>query len=106
MVYGVSDHLHDHRFISENESNNDVINHHLQITHNFDVIKNIYKFYLPNPLRNNGYVETYQVVYIDYKLDFKIYKPKKSKKKSKQVNEKGGIGIKNHCMHINYYNNL
>ena len=55
MLYdGVSDHLHDDILTFVNESNNamlnmfesdcDVIKHHLNITYNFDVIENSYKF--------------------------------------------------------------
>ena len=86
MLNEISNHLHNYRFISQNESNNtmlnilqsscDAINHHFNVTYNFDVIENSYKLYLPNLLRNNGYVEKCQVVHTDYKFGPEIYKQK------------------------------
>ena len=32
-----------------------------------------YIFYLPNLLRNYGYVEKYQIIHTDYKYDAKVY---------------------------------
>ena len=63
------------------QSDCDVINHRLKSTYTFDVMENVYTFYLPNLLQNNGHVEKYQVVYTDYKFNRKIYKPKESNKK-------------------------
>ena len=34
------------------QSDCDVINHRLKSTHSFDVIENVYTFYLPNLLKN------------------------------------------------------
>ena len=86
MIYGIADHKHDHRLISESDSKNrmlkifqsdcDVINHHLNDIYNFDIIENTYKLYRLNLFRNFGQVDKDQPIHTDYKYD-----PKNSKLK-------------------------
>ena len=75
MLYGMQYHTHDERFcescdldanISEIfQSDCDVINHHLNVCYNFEH-ENKYKYFLPNILRNNGYVNIDQIPHLDY----------------------------------------
>jgi len=83
MLYGMQDHSHDQRFCetldleadipSIFQSHCDVINHHLNVFYNFDHEKK-YKYFLPNIIRNNGYVHLDQVPHLDYTHNKKEYK--------------------------------
>ena len=83
MLYGMQDYSHDKRFCetldleadisSIFQSDCDVINHHLNVFYNFDNEKK-YKYFLPNIIRNNGYVHLDQVPHLDYTHNKKEYK--------------------------------
>ena len=55
------------------QSDCDVINHHLHVCYNFEH-ENEYKYFLPNTIRNNGYVKTDQIPHLDYNHEKKEYK--------------------------------
>ena len=76
-------HTHDERFCESCDMNAnifeifqsdcDVINHHLHVCYNFEH-ENEYKYFLPNTIRNNGYVKTDQIPHLDYNHEKKEYK--------------------------------
>ena len=74
MFYKQSENIHDSRFIVGDisqihdllKSDCKTINLHLETNYNFD-IKNKYKYYNPNLIRNNGEIKKDQVLHCDYK---------------------------------------
>ena len=62
ILYGITDHLHHNRIISENDSMNgmlnifqsdyDVISHYLNVTYNFIIIENATIFFFLTYLKN------------------------------------------------------
>ena len=93
MLYGMQDHSHDQRFCetldleadipSIFQSDCDVINHHLNVFYNFDHEQK-YKYFLPNIIRNNGYVHSDQVPHLDYTHNKKEYKVTTTRNKRKR----------------------
>ena len=68
------------------QSNCDIINHHLHVYYNFEH-ENKYKYFLPNILRHNGYVNIDQIPHLDYnheKKEYKVTTRKNTCKKRKQ----------------------
>ena len=76
MLYDMRFHTHEQRLCEPCDLNTnlpdifqsdcDVINHHLHVYYNCDILENKYKYFLPNILRHNGYVNIDQILHLDY----------------------------------------
>ena len=94
MFYGIESHYHEQRFSEGGDietkipdifqSYCDVINHHLYVCYNFDILENKYECHLHNFMRHHRYVDKDQVPHFDYKYVLKKYTAKPvGKKESK-----------------------